>query len=138
MSELCARKKAVPGWRLASALLFAFFLRTAVAATHPAVLGGIAPPRYRASLCVACAFPALLSRPQPLPGVHLPLRVVSSHASPLPGPGKRVVVLESRPLGSGQTGRSLGDMPAWHTGLFSNLERWTSSTQRKQVGWRRA
>jgi hypothetical protein len=24
-------------------------------------------------------------------------------------------------------------MTAWHTGLFSSLERWTSSDQRKQV-----
>jgi glycine/D-amino acid oxidase-like deaminating enzyme len=47
--------------------------------------------------------------------------------------GKRVVVLESRLLGSGQTGRSLGDMTSWHTGLFSSLERWTSRDQRQQV-----
>eukprot|EP00882_Tetradesmus_deserticola_P000301 GHRQ01000333.1.p1 GENE.GHRQ01000333.1~~GHRQ01000333.1.p1 ORF type:complete len:663 (+),score=295.35 GHRQ01000333.1:150-2138(+) len=48
--------------------------------------------------------------------------------------GKRVVVLESRLLGSGQTGRALGDMTSWHTGLFSSLERWTSKEQRQQVG----
>lgn len=47
--------------------------------------------------------------------------------------GKRVVVLESRLIGSGQSGRSLGDMTSWHTGLFSSLERWTSTEQRKQV-----
>jgi hypothetical protein len=53
----------------------------------------------------------------------------------MPSPaGKRVVVLESRLLGSGQTGRSLGDMTSWHTGLFSSLERWTSRDQRQQVG----
>jgi hypothetical protein len=46
-----------------------------------------------------------------------------------------VVVLESRLLGSGQTGRSLGDMTSWHTGLFSSLERWTSRDQRQQVGY---
>lgn len=44
-----------------------------------------------------------------------------------------MVVLESRLLGSGQTGRSLGDMTSWHTGLFSSLERWTSREQRQQV-----
>lgn len=48
-------------------------------------------------------------------------------------PGKRVVVLESRLLGSGQTGRAVGDMTTWHTGLFSSLERYTSTEQRKQV-----
>jgi hypothetical protein len=48
--------------------------------------------------------------------------------------GKRVVVLESRLIGSGQTGRSVGDMTGWHTGLFSSLERWTTPDQRKQVG----
>jgi hypothetical protein len=47
--------------------------------------------------------------------------------------GKRVVVLESRVLGSGITGRALGDMTVWHTGMFSSLERWTSADQRKQV-----
>lgn len=48
-------------------------------------------------------------------------------------PGKRVVVLESRLLGSGQTGRAVGDMTTWHLGLFSSLERYTSTEQRKQV-----
>eukprot|EP00878_Enallax_costatus_P023203 GHUV01024670.1.p1 GENE.GHUV01024670.1~~GHUV01024670.1.p1 ORF type:complete len:332 (+),score=93.23 GHUV01024670.1:275-1270(+) len=47
--------------------------------------------------------------------------------------GKRVVVLESRVIGSGITGRSLGDMTVWHTGLFSSLERYTSTNQRQQV-----
>uniref|UniRef100_A0A383W2I3 Rieske domain-containing protein n=1 Tax=Tetradesmus obliquus TaxID=3088 RepID=A0A383W2I3_TETOB len=47
--------------------------------------------------------------------------------------GKRVVLLESRLIGSGQTGRSLGDMTPWHTGLFSSLERWTNREQRQQV-----
>lgn len=43
------------------------------------------------------------------------------------------MVLESRLLGSGQTGRSIGDMTSWHTGLFSSLERYTSTEQRRQV-----
>lgn len=27
----------------------------------------------------------------------------------------------------------MGDMTSWHTGLFSDLEGWTSAEQRKQV-----
>lgn len=47
--------------------------------------------------------------------------------------GKRVVVVESRVIGAGMTGRAVGDMSVWHTGLFSSLERWTNTEQRKQV-----
>ena len=75
------------------------------------------------------------------------LAAANAHCSPVPPhalhqrvflvlmlpAGKRVVVLESRLLGSGQTGRAVGDMSSWHTGLFSSLERWTSTEQRKQV-----
>ncbi|KAF8056255.1 UGP3 [Scenedesmus sp. PABB004] len=53
--------------------------------------------------------------------------------------GKRVVVLEARVLGGGQTGRCPADMPGpWHTGLFSSLERWTTRAQRAQARGGRA
>jgi hypothetical protein len=65
--------------------------------------------------------------------LFVPLSAVTRSRVEMPPAGKRVVVLESRLLGSGQTGRSLGDMTSWHTGLFSSLERWTSRDQRQQV-----
>lgn len=61
-------------------------------------------------------------------------RIICRPRFPLRLPaGKRVVVVESRVIGSGITGKSLGDMTVWHTGMFSSLERWTSTDQRKQV-----